>query len=912
MSESNTRTIGETLWGFLSREERISAVEGYWNGCAPEDRKKMLVGLAEVLGFREAFIRAQRPEWKLETLAKNMDRWPLTILQPSVRRQFLIAHCGDMIRAILDAEGTPRDDILIAKDAAAPSAEALMRGIRHALQSFPARDVLIYYDLHLDGGEHWKHLAEVVSCEELTTAFRLLLDGKTPKAEPPSPPSPPPTATPAPAEVKAAKPAVPEPFETGFTILDRILLRHVVACAAEAEGALTPSEAEGLIDEVVALAPERHRSHFHAGFLDSMLGRELRTDVPAANAARRSWRLVGHLMGMARDPGRGRLSDFIQGHGQVWAELLKDAPTSAKNALLGLVPSLIGERAWGLLARVLSMAGSPMDPRRIENTAWFAFKAATGLVQAGQMNEAIPILEGTLRLSQFKELQGRESVTLLRLGSMRRLGQAHLRSGRFEEAQAFLSRVDQAQGLSEGADTKVDLALARARFRSIEFLLPAENADSDKTVLLALERIQAMLHDAVAMESNRSGSAPGAHFILGLTALHRGESAVAEQHLGSAHLGMIYARETYEPAGLIDWVRFLLSIALSEQCQPVRLNEIRAHIDAAVQSPINFPLRLWHRLCRSLSLYDDRTLAETAVRHILSKRGDKGIELLRETGVIASNATLRDTYRTWLRSAPMATARKAEEFERLLDMAIASKESEEAAGILDTLEGFARSDSVYAERFLVLVANRRSELLALWSEEDIDLSVAALLDGAGRIGECLAILRRVFHKARLTPETGTPGALLSQMERLRMPESELGPLRLLVAPTGIDVPEPGHAIDLSGLRVLYVGGNEVQRQYEEQIRARLGERHPGLSMTFYYPGWSSNWNVQLEKVAGELPDHDIVVIHRFVRTQFGRTLRALCGPAIPWRSCTGTGRQSIETAILEAAGWIRRLRSQQF
>ena len=104
----------------------------------------------------------------------------------------------------------------------------------------------------------------------------------------------------------------------------------------------------------------------------------------------------------------------------------------------------------------------------------------------------------------------------------------------------------------------------------------------------------------------------------------------------------------------------------------------------------------------------------------------------------------------------------------------------------------------------------------------------------------------------------------------------------------------------------------MQRQYEEQIRARLGERHPGLSMTFYYPGWSSNWNVQLEKVAGELPDHDIVVIHRFVRTQFGRTLRALCGPAIPWRSCTGTGRQSIETAILEAAGWIRRLRSQQF
>ena len=40
------------------------------------------------------------------------------------------------------------------------------------------------------------------------------------------------------------------------------------------------------------------------------------------------------------------------------------------------------------------------------------------------------------------------------------------------------------------------------------------------------------------------------------------------------------------------------------------------------------------------------------------------------------------------------------------------------------------------------------------------------------------------------------------------------------------------------------------------LRKHFAQRMPTLSLSFLFPGWTSNWNDWLEKVCNQLPEHD--------------------------------------------------------
>ena len=103
--------------------------------------------------------------------------------------------------------------------------------------------------------------------------------------------------------------------------------------------------------------------------------------------------------------------------------------------------------------------------------------------------------------------------------------------------------------------------------------------------------------------------------------------------------------------------------------------------------------------------------------------------------------------------------------------------------------------------------------------------------------------------------------------------------------------------------LLYIGGNEIQRQYEQAIRADMAKEHPAWSLEFYYPGWTSNWNVHLDNVRPKIWSSDAVVLSHLVRTQFGRHVRKTCDESIPWFPCTGRGKDSLKRSIKEAGRW---------
>ena len=124
-----------------------------------------------------------------------------------------------------------------------------------------------------------------------------------------------------------------------------------------------------------------------------------------------------------------------------------------------------------------------------------------------------------------------------------------------------------------------------------------------------------------------------------------------------------------------------------------------------------------------------------------------------------------------------------------------------------------------------------------------------------------------------------------------------------------EAPAPAAAGDeRRACRVLFIGGNECQAQYEPELRAIFRRQDPTLTIEFEPIGWSSNWGREVDRLQTGIRRADAVVLMTFIRTQCGRTLRRRIGEAgRPWVSCTGHGRASMERAIRQAADLSRRL-----
>ena len=105
--------------------------------------------------------------------------------------------------------------------------------------------------------------------------------------------------------------------------------------------------------------------------------------------------------------------------------------------------------------------------------------------------------------------------------------------------------------------------------------------------------------------------------------------------------------------------------------------------------------------------------------------------------------------------------------------------------------------------------------------------------------------------------------------------------------------------------ILFMGGDERQAKVQDDVRDAVAETDPNVSVTFVHPGWSGNWGGTLDTVLGKVKSHDGVVIMRFVRTEFGRQLRASLGDT-PWRQCPGAGRRTMAESVLLAAEAARQ------
>jgi len=98
-------------------------------------------------------------------------------------------------------------------------------------------------------------------------------------------------------------------------------------------------------------------------------------------------------------------------------------------------------------------------------------------------------------------------------------------------------------------------------------------------------------------------------------------------------------------------------------------------------------------------------------------------------------------------------------------------------------------------------------------------------------------------------------------------------------------------------RVLYIGGNETQQSFKDEIDTKLASAHPHIQVEWELIGWSSNWGDEAARIERRIPDFDLVILSPYVRTLFGRQIRKA---ASNWRASTGKGQGKIYADIVAA------------
>lgn len=884
------------LWQSLSAEEiedGCRCLLEATDGEAKKTRDRILGALATALRFRPVFLQRRPMSENLPLLVKRIGMREFERFQDDVIRAWLVKHHRPMFTAFLDAGGIPQKNGFVDGEPPAPAPSHFEAGISRVVAQFKARDVGLYFGyLVLFGGEFWSALTQALEAKGVCIVDLLKPEQPAAALKPVELPGEP------------AAPAVPEDSDE-FTTLDNWLIRAAVASAFGESGALTPDQVEDLVEEVTGLNVQRQHTLFHRGYLHALFGKALTFHFPGENEDRRLWYFTGVLFGLLRAQRHDEVLRLLKDNPDLTGQLCENQKVRCSGMLLPQVHPLLWEaREFGLLQRWLEGQIVRLTPDRCTALLVQTHYDAASLVRRGQWAEAEGFLEF---LDDFvrnaKGLPEGFQERFLPANDRKRAQVLQLK-GEFHAAEALLTPLSEGGVIDDAGNALCDRALMTAGFRSLIAVLPGKEEQTGKANVAALEKGRRLLEEAVR---KHSASSTNAHFCLGLIALHTGAGAqTATDHFKSALAGMLKKEEAYCEGGLIQWTRFLLGLALLENAETAELQHAREYLERSIQTPVAFPLWIWSRTMQAAALFDDKSLGQHIAEHLLQKRGSDAYQAIWQSGLAQSVSSLRQTYLSWMQEAQLPVHEKWERLKALLPAALKDGDVSQAKAILDCMEGMATEGGRYRVEFLSLLEDDKNYSPA-WTFENATNTRIKFHELEGNLADANALLRSRFFTVREaggSVDIREAETILERMAENRADQADLDNLRALLPRS-----EPELEADVCPLKggaavyVLYIGGNETQMAYEAGIRSELIREYPGLKVEFYFPGWSSNWNVHLDRVRPKIFQANAVVLSTMVRTQFGESVRSLCDSSAPWFPCTGRGKTSLKRSIEAAALW---------
>lgn len=893
--QDGERDFRDAFWATWPEEYRRVVAEGFWELADRHVREGATVALARHLRFRPKSIdRAsltQRVGWLL--LLTRLQAQPAWALR--VACEYLFAGCQPLCEDFMHGLGIPHDGgAAMSADYELPDVEKLTATITSVRQRYRDWQLELFLAVIVSVEPRWRPLllkalgTELLDVVADSVATVPATTADTPVQE-------------LAGQAVAEEPDVAEDAEA-FTTLDNLLIKTVVAGLNSIEGALTLDALEDLVDEVLELNADRHRSFFHRGFLDILRGRELRVSFPGENESRRRWYLAGVLMGLTR---LNRLADVValyERQGEAVRGLLARPGEGGAMVAPHVFRALREAGRWGEALLAIGDSLPALGPRFVSDL----LSDASDMLQRGRIAEARQVLDFLHRrqgeVGKILRAVGGDLARHFQERLDRKMAQCLQFEGEFTRARDILDSMLDGPRPRELASILADRGLVEGGFRALsDVRLPAAEEEEEQ-VRGALGQGQGFFQRAIDEDPE---CATNAAYCLGVLALLRGAEGEAIARLITALTGMSRRTEDYRVANVLSRTEFLFGLALLESADPAQVRYAEELVLRALRAETDVPLRWWARVVVAASMYGD-ALASRIGEELCAVFGDAVIDSIGDIPQALHATTVRAALRRRAADEAEPIARRWSHYGRILGHALTTGDREGAVEALDALEGLAQQ-SPERELFLELLADPQRYEPA-WTREDALWARVRALEALGRYEEAAGLLAGVFHARLVDAEPEDIEEATDIVERIRaygLRGYDLSPLEgrlqgVLQGEDGERQAERDAETLGTGppIRVVVVGGNETQARYDEALQREIQAEHPRVHVEFIRTNWSSNWGRQLDDMRGRLATADAVVVMRMIRTELGRRIRAM-SPV--WVPCVGHGKKSIRQAIVRAA-----------
>lgn len=859
--------------------------------------------VAQRYHYRPAYLRRAPPARRAALAASLATQGQCDEL---TRDALVLFHFGERSRlmgSFLATAGIPNTNGTVDTNNGVPklSPESAATAVAHVLQTYSPRHVRQYLAVAGLVMEDWRQQL----WSELDTSL---------STEPESGPSAG-TAVHAQTQAEAGKQTRPPPESSErFTTLDDMLILAVINTVSEAEGALSSEQLGDAIEEVINLNSARHKSYFHRGYLKALARLDFETQFLERNTERLGWLLAGRVLGHARRGEQKAIAELFAANRSEFLEAIRE-PHDASGLF---VPELFralwseGQRASALETLSPAIVAKTLPKRAGDiHSTFYGLLVATAeelffTQNTGMARQLLTVLERTVELrKEFGQAHPQEVFRLARRSAQCTRAEGHyaLAIKRFED---ILSNLDKSQQFTMHAD----IGLARGSLRWLsEVRLPVLVEDATNLA----GALSAGRQDFLSAVGPDAPSAT-ATYCLGVLYLLEKNHEKAAGYLSSAYSAMQVDARLYRTLGVLPRTEMYFGLAILLNADEPQFLHAAQLIDDAVLSA---PKEIWPTWLLSDAV--GMAIAGPTIHRapLVSALIRASPSLLKE--VVRGSLDHADEFSAEFEQLVQSNVSRGTQvpderldfLEWLVSRYVAESRSVEAGVALDLMEQMAESDQRSRGRLIEYLRNPSARWTAVWDAREAREVRARLLLRDGAREEAVNELRTIFYELMAGGRREEAGDVLAYVKSLGLDTDIRSDMESwFEASASAEFAEAGFGVDpletyqgIHGpLKLLFIGGNEQQAAYEPWLREELARTCPGMNVQFMFTGWSSQFSGLLDDVRRMAPDLDAFVIMRFVRTEFGRSVRKIANDSeIQWRACTGHGRDSLLKAIQRAA-----------
>lgn len=903
------KRLSDDDWGRLSKDLAVSVTAETWPA-------ELTATLARGIRFRPQTLSSGDTRQRARLLRRALERaspedaTPTILLLHSYARRPLQERVYEVI-------GTTCGQPVASYDDALPpdvDVDAIVAAVLRLQEEMPASDLRVFLAAAIPwwrtawtGAGPLADALDAVLAQELTAAPQAAAAVGAITGGPVAPVPPPEAAAPTSEQAEPESVLVQAP---SFTTLDTVLIRATVSSLNGVMGSLDRDQLDDLVLEIIEMNDSRYQSWFHRGFLDALQERALAPMEGAENRHRRAWRLAGYFQGLLRRLPAKAVLEALAALSPADRDVLLAAPASEAGATLAqfvIVPLLKDGQVDEALAwmKLYLVAVAPfvttdiLEWSRLELVRGEAASVRRVLEAVRERSDAMTSAHGGVPDGVQRLLERRFAIALRC-------------EGRLREAELCIDALlTDSTDPVERARLLSDKALITMGIERVEtFALP--DLATRPAFLASIERARPQLLAA----EGAAAPTPTALVALAVPVVARKEANDAERTEAIARLRLaLDAMSADSPGfwlqtGLMSRCRFYLAVlelrGLNPALAPMAMDRLRKLLEAGIDVPIDL---LEDALVAAIVM-DAPKVADVA-RLALQKHPRRMLECLDLASLVERSPGFRQSVVDVLvrTAASMTPAERWKAWSETLQGSLAApdRDLETAAQALDVLEELAHEGG-HEQQFLALLEDPRKWEPA-WSLGDVRTARALLCESTGRLADARALLRQLAHAALTEDKLTLAEDLRDRMLQLGEAPEDLADIDQRIAAAlrpSAPVASLVRETNLRRARVMFLGGDERQRQYEDELRGLIGEEHASVDLLIEYPGWGSNWGRLLDRIEPKIVQSHAIVLMAFVRTEFGRRVRKLASEAgVPWVPCTGHGLQSLHRAVGRACELAR-------